>query len=96
MNSSTKASPDLPRDDGKDTERTMRELGKTDADALVVDPIVETVREKLHHRSQVGIRKYGVTMMREDLTFIEWVIHLQQELLDAAVYAQKLIEEAKK
>ena len=96
MNSSTKASPHLPGDDGKDTERKVRELGKTNADALVVDPIVETVREKLHQRSQAGIRKYGVTMMRDDLSFIEWVTHLQEELLDASIYAQRLIEESKK
>lgn len=34
-------------------------------------------------------------MERKDLTFIEWIQHLQEELLDAAVYAEKLKEEFK-
>lgn len=55
------------------------------------DPIVESVREKLLQRSQAGILKYGVMLNRSDLTVLEWMEHLQQELLDAANYLEVLI-----
>lgn len=57
----------------------------------VIDPHVEAVREKLHQRSQVGIAKYGTTTAREDLTRLQWLRHAQEEMLDAAVYLQRLI-----
>lgn len=52
------------------------------------DKNVEAVREKLLLRSEIGLRKYGVTTERKDVDLIGWLIHLQQELLDAAVYAE--------
>ena len=55
------------------------------------DPIVESVREKLLQRSRAGILKYGVMLNRNDLTVLEWMEHLQQELLDAANYLEVLI-----
>ena len=41
---------------------------------------------------ETGKAKYGVGMDREDLTWSEWVQHLKEELLDAAIYAEKLQE----
>lgn len=61
-------------------------------DASAQDPVVQRVRTTLLARSQAGIQKYGTTMTREDLTTLDWLHHLQQELLDGAVYAQKLID----
>ncbi len=52
------------------------------------DANVERVRAKLHERSQVGIAKYGVTTERGDLSLRDWLTHLQQELMDAAVYVE--------
>lgn len=57
--------------------------------------IEEQVIDFLRTRAETGKKKYGVTMEREDLTFLEWIQHLQEELLDAAVYAEKLKEEIK-
>jgi len=54
------------------------------------DPIVAAVIRKMYQRSQVGIKKYGTTMERDDLSFTDWVTHLQEELLDAAIYCHKL------
>jgi len=31
-------------------------------------------------------------MERDDLSEIDWLIHLQEEVLDAAVYLEKIIE----
>lgn len=61
-------------------------------EASAQDPVVQRVRATLLARSQAGIQKYGTSMAREDLTTLDWLHHLQQELLDGAVYAQKLID----
>ena len=50
----------------------------------------EKVIAKIRQRAEVGLKKYGVTMEREDLTNIEWLTHLQEELLDGAVYIERL------
>jgi len=57
--------------------------------------IEEQVIDFLRSRAETGKRKYGVTMEREDLNFLQWLQHLQEELLDAAVYVEKLKEEVK-
>lgn len=54
--------------------------------------IEDRVSEKLLSRAERGFSKYGVTMEREDLSKEEWLIHLQEELLDGAVYIEKLLE----
>lgn len=56
----------------------------------IKDFIVESVIDQFKDRSNVGIKKYGVTLDREDLTMLEWLIHLQQELMDATLYIEKL------
>lgn len=55
---------------------------------VTVDTNVEAVREKLRSRSEAGVRKYGVTTDRGDLDMIQWLTHLQEELMDAAVYLE--------
>ena len=54
------------------------------------DSIVESVIEQYKQRSEIGIDKYGVTLDREDLTTLEWLKHLQEELMDATLYIEKL------
>jgi hypothetical protein len=56
----------------------------------IKDFIVESVIDQFKDRSNVGIKKYGVTLDRDDLTMLEWLIHLQQELMDATLYIEKL------
>jgi len=55
--------------------------------------IEDRVIAKIQARAELGRQKYGKTMERKDLTFRQWVTHLQEELLDAAIYAEKLIDE---
>lgn len=57
------------------------------------DPIVEAVRQKLLERAHAGLMKYGCTMERDDLELDDWLNHLQEELLDASVYIQRLIRD---
>jgi len=59
----------------------------------MTDPIVEAVRLKLLGRSQTGLHKYGVGLDRQDLSRRQWLIHLQEELLDAACYLEVLIQQ---
>ena len=59
----------------------------------VEDPIVLKVMSKFYNRSQRGIEKYGTMLTRTDLDFIDWVTHLQEEMLDAALYCERLKHE---
>lgn len=59
-----------------------------------IDPNVEAVRLKLKQRAEVGLAKYGVDTTREDIDLLGWLQHLQDELMDATVYVQRLIIEA--
>jgi hypothetical protein len=54
------------------------------------DSIVESVRDKYKERSDRGIEKYGKTLDRNDLLVKEWLNHLQEELMDATLYIEKL------
>ena len=53
---------------------------------ITVDTVVEAVRQDLLTRSQVGIKKYGVTLDREDLSLEYQLEHAYQECLDQANY----------
>ena len=54
--------------------------------------IEESVIARIRERAAKGEAKYGVTMDRTDLTTVQWMRHAQEELLDAAVYLEKLIQ----
>ena len=58
-----------------------------------MDKNVEKVVTQLRDREEEGLRKYGVTTERTDLTTLEWLQHLQEELMDASVYIEKLKSE---
>jgi hypothetical protein len=55
------------------------------------DANVAAVRRKLRDRERAGLRKYGVTTERTDLSTLDWLNHLQQEMMDASVYLEVLI-----
>ena len=52
------------------------------------DHNVEAVRQKMLDRSKVGFSKYGVTTERTDIDLAGWLNHLQEALMDAAIYCQ--------
>jgi hypothetical protein len=56
----------------------------------VSDRVVESVIDQFRTRAEQGKRKYGTTMERDDLSPLQWLQHLQEELMDAAVYVEKL------
>ena len=59
------------------------------------DTIVKKVVNKYQERSAVGIKKYGTTLDRNDLELKEWILHLQEELMDATLYLEKILESNK-
>jgi hypothetical protein len=59
-------------------------------EAQVKDSVVQSVINKFKQRSEVGIKKYGTTMDRDDLTRDEWITHISEELMDALLYLEKL------
>ena len=63
---------------------------------MIKDTIVKSVLDKYKQRSEVGIKKYNQTMDRDDLNLLDWLTHLQEELMDATLYVEKLKEEYKK
>jgi len=54
------------------------------------DSIVKSVVQSYKKRSDVGVKKYNKTMDRDDLSTLEWLQHLQEELMDATLYIEKL------
>ena len=52
------------------------------------DPIVKQVVDSFQQRSKVGIEKYGTTLHENNTD--DFLEHLQQELMDATLYIQKL------
>ena len=53
------------------------------------DSIVESVLIKFKQRSEEGIDKYGATLDRDDLSVLQWLNHLQEELMDATLYIER-------
>lgn len=57
------------------------------------DPTVERVIESYRNRSSKGIAKYGTTLSDNPLSTLEWLEHLQEELMDATLYIERLKKE---
>lgn len=55
-----------------------------------IDSVVLAVIENFFSRSDAGIKKYGITLERTDLTHEQWVTHLQEELMDAVLYIERI------
>jgi phage pi2 protein 07 len=54
------------------------------------DPIVQRVISIMELRSKVGIDKYGTTLYDSPDGFYQFLNHLQEELMDAILYIEKL------
>lgn len=55
------------------------------------DQIVLEVIEKYSKRSEVGIAKYGTTLETNNKD--NYLKHLQEELMDATLYLQKIMDQ---
>jgi len=54
------------------------------------DIIIERVKKKFKKRSEVGFKKYGVTLKDDYQPLDTWLTHLQEELMDAVNYIEKI------
>ena len=54
------------------------------------DPVVQQVVNKFVSRSDVGFAKYGKTMIDDKSDIKVWLNHVQEELIDATLYIQRL------
>lgn len=54
------------------------------------DKIIKQVVEKFKERSDIGYKKYGVTLHDDEPSLHKWLNHLQEELMDAVNYIEKL------
>ncbi len=48
--------------------------------------LLDQLISEFENREQRGLRKYGTSMDRTDLSFDEWLQHFKEELLDGLVY----------
>ena len=53
------------------------------------DKIIERVINKIKSRSDVGYKKYGVTLKDDHQSLDIWLNHIQEELMDAVNYIEK-------
>ena len=53
------------------------------------DKIIKQVIDKIQSRSDVGFKKYGVTLADDNQPLDRWLQHLQEELMDAVNYLEK-------
>ena len=59
------------------------------------DRYVQQIKEKFEQRSQTGIKKYGTTLERDDLSLQDWLTHFEEELMDGLLYLQVLKDKLK-
>ena len=57
------------------------------------DTVVASVIRSFQERSRAGQLKYGTTLDRTDLTPLQWAQHMQEELMDAILYLERLKRE---
>ena len=57
------------------------------------DSILLAVMSKYYERSKRGQAKYGTNLDRKDVDMHGWLNHLQEELMDATLYIEKLKKE---
>ena len=72
------------------TRTTTNDIIVNGHEIVMKDSIVESVIEQFKQRSETGINKYNTTLDRTDLSRLEWLQHLQEELFDASLYIEKL------
>jgi len=63
---------------------------------MIEDQTVKAVCKDLQDRSEVGIKKYGITLDRTDLNLRDWLQHAYEETLDQANYLKRAIQEIDK
>jgi len=82
MSDSIKKYEEMLEEGGYVTDSTYNHISK--------DPIVEDVIRTMRARSREGVQKYGTTLYDSPDGFYKFLNHLQEELMDATLYIEKL------
>lgn len=70
------------------TETTLEDLYKEEVSDTVTDEVIQDIKA----RREAGLKKYGTTLDRTDLTQKEWIQHAYEEALDLACYLKKIMQ----
>jgi hypothetical protein len=68
-------------------------MSQEEAPPVLEDTVVASVVRSFQERSRAGQLKYGTTLDRTDLTPLQWAQHMQEELMDAILYLERLKRE---
>lgn len=60
------------------------------------DSIVKTTINEFLERAEQGKKKYGVSLDRDDLIDIDYLVHMKEEMMDAILYINKFLVLQKK
>ena len=63
---------------------------------MVDDPTVQSVIDAYIRRSNIGMQKYKTTLTDNNGDILYWLKNLQEELMDATLYLERLKEEIRK
>lgn len=61
-----------------------------------VCPYAGAVANRIRQRAEHGLKKYGVTVARNDLSMARWLQHGQEEAMDLAVYLERITSDVAK
>jgi hypothetical protein len=81
---------------GNKSSQELANINFMDTEDDKLDSVVRNVVGKYRHRALFGKAKYGTDLDRNDLNLDQWMQHLQEELMDATLYLEKLRQELKK
>ena len=59
----------------------------------IMDSVVSSVIASFEKRAEFGQKKYGTNLDRTDLSFLQWVQHAQEEMMDGILYLEKIKQE---
>ena len=68
-------------------------MSREESNSASDDTVVASVVRSFQERSRAGQLKYGTTLDRTDLTPLQWAQHMQEELMDAILYLERLKRE---
>lgn len=71
-------------------EKIKSELESKNKENYKPDSIVSSVMNKFLERSKMGKQKYGTDLDRTDLSLYDWIVHAQDEHMDAILYLEKI------
>lgn len=74
----------------RNCHKTTEEHDADESSPRKLDSVVKSVIKKFKRRARIGFEKYGTDLDREDLTFLDWIQHAQEEHMDAILYLEKI------